>query len=163
MATMTYARERFDFVAKCERAGMDTADAEAIARDANTVDLWAVRECNGEVEAREEACEERGSPVYGMVGGGADSLPHRVLKVPAGAWLAPHNINGPGPIWYSIIDRPTGPQAERRIAARVLKMGAGWAVRFNGDPRGSVVCVTIPGVLGNCGDGEWVYVPTRSH
>lgn len=140
MRSKSYEVQRYEFVSKCVGAGMANDDAEAIARDANTCDLWAVRECNGEVE---EVVDEG-------------------RAWPAGTWLQPYNINGPGPIRYLEI-RPTGPQAEKRIRARVEAMGAGWAVRFNGDPRGSVVCVTIPGTHGNCGDGDWTYVPTRSH
>ena len=118
---------------------MAELDAEAIARDANTCDTWAVRECNGEVQ---EIVDEG-------------------KQWPVGTWVHAWNIEGPGPVRYSKIDRPTGPQAEARIARRIAAMGKGWAARFNGDSRGSVVCITIPGVLGNCGDGDWTYVPVR--
>lgn len=139
----SYERERWDFVNLAVSKGMPEADAEGICRDANTVQRWAVRECNGEVEEGSVQADD-GS------------------WMPTGKWYGTNAATATGTVTRWRI-RPSGPQAEARIRARVARMGTGWAVETQGDPRGSCVRLRIPGVAGNCGDGEWVAVPTRRY
>ena len=139
-----YDAERSAFVAEVVARGMSDADAEGIARDANTVQRWAVMECNGEVEAES---------VKGPDG----------EWVETGRWVHPYNVAGPGPIKYAKIGRPSGPHAEARIRRRIAAMGAGWEVETSGDPRWCCVKVKAPGLCGNCGNGEWYAVPVRRY
>jgi hypothetical protein len=88
---MSYARDREDFIVNATRYGITPDDARLLMRHASTLGRWAVEECNGTLERRDD-----------------------------GSTVRKWNIDGPGPI-RSVAVRDTATPAERaveRIAAR---------------------------------------------
>ena len=124
------------YYVECDHAGITYADAETLRRAAMTLHRWSEHECNGVIER----CEDEGR------------TDHRGRPMLKGRVYAVSNINGPGPLRYTLTaDRET--PAVKRIEAIVAKL-YGARLEIQGDPRGWPVHIQLA-------DGRTISPPLR--
>ena len=121
-----YREQLTRYFAKMQEAGFTWAEADTIRLNAERIDTWNTRECNGNIEWAEEG-----------------QLDHKGRKMRAGKpytrWGL-DNPDAPPTGYYAIIADHYTPARERIDA---IAASRGYTIRHQGDPRGWPVYVVI--------------------